>query len=96
MGKSRFSEFQKSNPKLSSNVLSDRIKDLIKKGIIEKTFDDQLKIKYQLTPRGKGLNRVLFELAVFACNCGVEDGKLSDSCSVNAMEYLREIFLIEK
>jgi DNA-binding HxlR family transcriptional regulator len=95
MGKSRFSEFQKSNPKLSSNVLSDRLKDLITKGLMEKIFDEQLKIKYRLTPRGRRLNKVLFELAVFACNCGLEEGKYSESCSLNALISLKKVFKIE-
>lgn len=69
---------------------------LIKKGIIEKKFDDELRIEYQLTPRGRSLNRVLYELAVFACNCGVEEGKYTKNCSVNALEFLKKVYKINE
>ena len=95
MGKSRFNDFKESNPKLSNNVLSDRLKDLINNGLIEKKFDDKLRIKYQLTPRGRNLNRVLYELAVFACKCGVEEGKHSKNCSANTLKYFKDKFQIE-
>jgi len=95
MGKKRFTEFQKANPKLSNNVLSDRLKDLISKGIIEKTFNDDLHIEYQLTQRGKGLNKVLYELAAFACNCGIEEGKYTHSCTTGALKFLKKAFHIE-
>jgi len=96
MGKKRFNEFQKANPKISKNVLSERLKDLIRKGIVEKGFDDKLHIIYRLTDRGKSLNKVLYELAVFACGCGEKEGKYTHSCTTSALSYLKHKFRIEK
>lgn len=95
MGKCRFNEFRKANPKLSGNVLSDRLKDLINKGIIAKNIDEDLQIKYQLTPRGQSLNKVLYELAVFACNGEVTEGSSSKMCSIKSMKYLKKVFNIK-
>ena len=41
LGKKRFSEFQKGS-KISKNVLSERLKDLVKKGIVEKIINEEL------------------------------------------------------
>ncbi len=94
LGRKRFNEFRKSNPKLSNNVLSERLKELIKKGLIEKKIDDDLRIEYQLTQRGRALNKVLYELAVFTCNC-VEENKNNNSHSLQILKHLRNAFKIE-
>jgi DNA-binding HxlR family transcriptional regulator len=90
-GKKRFREFLKANPALSGKVLSERLKQLerdeiIVKGIVSKT---PLGIEYSLTARGRKLNKVLYELAMF----GVSElrGELaSRSCSPEAIESLEK------
>ena len=68
MGKKRFTEFLESNKDLSSKMLSRRLKDLQRHCLIEKTLvsKDPIVIEYHLTERGKGLNKVLHELALFS------------------------------
>lgn len=95
MGRTRFSEFKQANPKLSNNVLSDRLKELIGKGLVEKTFDEEMKIMYCLTERGARLNKVLYELAVFACECQVEEGEYNASCATNALKSLKDTFQVK-
>lgn len=67
-GMKHFNEFLAANPKLSSKILSLRLKELEKNGIIEKKVVSvtPLSIEYHLTDKGRALNRVVYELAVFA------------------------------
>lgn len=78
-GKTRFNEFLKANPQLSTKMLSLRLKELeeqelIKKNIVGKT---PVVIEYELTKKGNSLKGVLYELAKFSmqsysgevCNC---------------------------
>jgi DNA-binding HxlR family transcriptional regulator len=72
-GKKRFKEFKEGNPNLSNKVLSECLKNLENNGLIEKKIINSTPIstEYYLTERGKALNRVIYELAVFAleeCN----------------------------
>jgi DNA-binding HxlR family transcriptional regulator len=68
LGKKRFREFLEANPELSGKVLSERLKeleeeDLIKKKIVSKT---PLKAEYELTEKGKNLDKVLYEIIMFS------------------------------
>ncbi len=69
-GKKRFKEFKEGKPNLSNKVLSDCLKNLENNGIIEKRILNSTPIttEYHLTELGKSLNRVIYELAVFALN----------------------------
>ncbi|MFX0003354.1 MAG: winged helix-turn-helix transcriptional regulator [Candidatus Hodarchaeota archaeon] len=69
-GKTRFTEFLVANPQLSTKMLSLRLKELQKLDIIKKTVKstNPLLIEYSLTPKGKNLNRILFQLAEFSLN----------------------------
>ena len=72
-GKKRFKEFKEGNPNLSNKVLSDCLKNLENNGLIEKRIVNSTPVstEYYLTERGKALNKVIYELAVFAleeCN----------------------------
>lgn len=67
-GKTRFSEFLESNKDLSTKMLSARLKDLEKVKLIEKKVvsTSPVTVEYHLTKKGKGLNRILFEIALFS------------------------------
>jgi DNA-binding HxlR family transcriptional regulator len=69
-GKKRFSDFMKTNPKISTKMLSLRLKELQESGIIKKSVvsTTPVKIEYTLTKKGKNLNRILFQLAEFSLN----------------------------
>ena len=98
MGTKRFKGFLKNNPNLSSKVLSERLKELCEKGIVKKDIVEEfpVTIEYNLTEKGRKLNKVLYELAVFACHCGIEEGMHSKSCSANALKFLRKAFQINE
>ena len=67
-GKTRFTEFLEENPKLSSKVLSTRLKELQQSGIVDKNVvqTTPLLIKYNLTEKGRALGKILFHLASFS------------------------------
>jgi DNA-binding HxlR family transcriptional regulator len=67
-GKKRFSEFLVSNPQLSTKMLSLRLKELNKSGLIEKKIysSTPVIVEYSLTQKGEALNKVLFQLAEFS------------------------------
>ncbi|MFX0080069.1 MAG: winged helix-turn-helix transcriptional regulator [Candidatus Hermodarchaeota archaeon] len=67
-GKTRFSDFLKANPKLSTKSLAIRLRELEKMGLIEKTIKHKtpLLIEYQLTEKGKALGAIIRELAIFS------------------------------
>ena len=68
MGKKKFKEFLGNNPDMSTKMLSHRLKELERDGIVEKVIASKtpLKIEYKLTNKGADLNRVLYELAMFS------------------------------
>jgi len=67
-GKKRFSEFLNSNPQISTKMLSLRLKELQKSGLIKKSIisTTPVMIEYSLTQKGKTLNSILFQLAEFS------------------------------
>lgn len=75
MGKKRFKDFLESNPDLSTKMLSERLKDLETSGMIEKNIVSKspITVQYALTKKGRGLNKILYEVAAFSlCECPEE------------------------
>ncbi len=71
-GIKHYTEFLNSNPNLSGKVLSERLKELKIYGFIDKTVSNTFPVlvEYKLTPKGKDLNKIVYELAAFAMrNC---------------------------
>jgi len=68
IGAKRFNDFLEMNPRMSGKVLSDQLKNLERYGYIEKVVVSKtpLRAEYHLTEKGQGLNRMLYELVVFA------------------------------
>ena len=63
-----FKDFLEAHPDLSSKVLSERLKELELKGIIEKKVisSTPVQTEYYLTEKGRRLNKIIFELFDFA------------------------------
>lgn len=61
LGKSTYSEFQKSPEGIPTNILAERLKRLLQAGIIRKTPYQQRPVRYayKLTEKGLGLRPVL-------------------------------------
>ena len=68
LGKKRFREFLEANPELSGKVLSQRLKDLEKENLIKKKVVSKTPLiaEYELTERGKNLDKVLYEIIMFS------------------------------
>jgi DNA-binding HxlR family transcriptional regulator len=67
-GKSRFHEFKENKPKLSNKALSNCLKDMEKNGLIKRIADkyDKKNVRYYLTEKGKSLNKIIYEMAIFS------------------------------
>ena len=91
-GKKRFKEFKEGKPNLSNKVLSDCLKNLENNGIIQKKIINSTPIstEYYLTERGKSLNKVIYELAVFALeDCDDKEYK-EESTRIRIKQNFRE------
>lgn len=69
-GKVKFSDYLKENKKLSTKVLSTRLREMEESGLIKKiiTSVTPLNIEYHLTEKGLGLNKIIVELSIFSIN----------------------------
>lgn len=67
-GKSNFREFLKSDEKIATNILSDRLKRLEEHGIVEKSEDEanRSKLNYRLTEKGKDLMPIMLEITAWS------------------------------
>lgn len=67
-GKSRFSDFLRSSPKMSTKMLAERLRELEKNGLIKKRVVNMtpLMITYELTDHGRALKPILVELGKFS------------------------------
>lgn len=65
-GKKRFNEFKDEKPNLSNKVLSNCLKEMEENGLISRNSNENNQnIEYILTDKGKKLNKVIYELAMF-------------------------------
>ncbi len=67
-GHAKFTDILRSNPGLSSKVLSQRLKELEDYKIISKIIinNSPLRAEYQLTDKGRALNRIMYDFALFS------------------------------
>ena len=75
LGCKRFNDFLEVHPYLSNRVLSDQLKGLEKHGYIEKKLISMnpLRVEYELTELGKGLNKMLYEKVMWTIKFGLID-----------------------
>jgi DNA-binding HxlR family transcriptional regulator len=79
-GKTRFAEFQNSDEKIASNILSDRLRRLEERGIvgIEKDPCDARQKIYTATEKGLSLTPVLLEIAAWGASNDPNTGAPAD------------------
>jgi DNA-binding HxlR family transcriptional regulator len=98
-GRTHFNEFLESNPSLSGKVLSERLKELIENGIIEKKVLNSfpISVEYNLTKKGRALNKVIYELAIFALTtCSEYNGnKCNNSHITKDLDNLKKVLKID-
>lgn len=90
-GCKNFKGFLELNPGLSSKVLSERLKELEEKGIIEKMVlnSNAGHTEYYLTEKGRRLNKIIFEMFNFALDEVLKD-ETSAELKEDSKKYLRE------
>lgn len=87
-GKTRFSEFKESNPKLSNAALSRCLAQMEDDNLIKKNIDDN-NISYELTENGKQLNKLVYELVMFTLNTNYNDN-FTDEAKIAIEKIYRE------
>lgn len=89
-GKKRFKEFQEDKPKLSNKVLSECLKDLEENGLVKKEIVSTSPVltEYYLTEKGRSLNRIIYEMAVFA----LDKGNYKEYSDESVKDEIRENF----
>ena len=94
-GKKQFNEFLKSNPNLSSKVLSDKLRQMEQDELIEKVIVSKtpLSIEYHLTGKGRNLNKILYELSGFAYKECVDES--TPECTETSFKLTKEILGID-
>ena len=66
VGAHTFGEIQSGIPRISRSLLSDRLRQLVQNGIVERREDQPGRPKYWLTPAGADLQNFIFELGEWA------------------------------
>ena len=71
-GKKRFSQFQENRPNLDNKSLARCLKSMENNNLIEKKINNH-ETEYFLTSKGMKLNKVLYELIIFALDTNEGD-----------------------
>lgn len=85
-GKTHFNEF-KENKDITNKVLSRCLKQMEEDGLVTKTVDGN-NTEYHLTSKGKSLNKVVYELAMYTVNTD----EYNQYYSEESKEKIRDLF----
>ncbi|MET2849032.1 helix-turn-helix domain-containing protein [Vibrio owensii] len=79
-GKHSFSELQVSEEKVATNILSSRLENLEKEGLVQKQVDpsDKRKKVYSLTQKGKDMLPILLEMMIWSSKYAPETNAPED------------------
>lgn len=88
LGKTHFNEFQTNRKTLDNKSLSRCLKTMEKNDLIYKQKQDD-EITYHLTQKGHSLNKVFYELLLFALN----NDKNNEHYTDTAKKELKEMYL---
>lgn len=97
LGKSHFKEFKVNRPSLDNKALSRCLKTMQDNGLINKKNDgdDPKNTEYFLTKKGQSLNKVFYELLLFALDNDVDNEYYSDYAKKELKEMYKEILKIK-
>ena len=98
LGKSHFNEFKTNRPSLDNKALSRCLKTMQENDLIYKTQDseDVKNTRYFLTEKGRSLNKVFYELLLFALESDTENEHYTDYEKEELKVMYKEILDIEK
>lgn len=97
LGKSHFNEFKTNRPSLDNKALSRCLKTMQDNDLIYKTSDedDVKNTQYFLTEKGRSLNRVFYELLLFALDNDVDNEHYSEYAKKELKEMYKKILEID-
>ena len=87
LGKTHFSEFQSNRKTLDNKSLTRCLKTMEKNELIKKVVEDD-EVTYHLTQKGRSLNKVFYELLLFA----IENDKNNDFYTDYEKEELKILY----
>ena len=93
LGKKHFKQFQENRPNLDNKSLTRCLKSMEKNNLIKKKINNN-ETEYFLTSKGMKLNKVLYELIIFALDTHEED-YYSDEEIIFIKETYIDIFNIK-
>ncbi len=83
----RFTQFQENRPNLDNKSLARCLKSMENNNLIEKKINDH-ETEYFLTSKGRKLNRVLYELIIFALDTHEGDFYTDDEITFIKETYI--------
>ena len=93
-GKKRFNEFKDGKPNLSNKVLSNCLKEMEENGLISRNSNENNKnIEYILTDKGKKLNKVIYELAMFTLTTDLGNDFYDDETKIELENIFKNTFI---
>ena len=90
LGKSHFNEFKTNRPSLDNKALSRCLTTMQENDLICKT-EDSGNTQYFLTEKGRSLNKVFYELLIFALDTDTENKHYSEYEKKELKEMYKEI-----
>ena len=93
-GKKRFNEFKDGKPNLSNKVLSNCLKEMEENGLISRNSNENNQnIEYILTDKGKKLNKVIYELAMFTLTTDLGNDFYDDETKIELENIFKNTFI---
>lgn len=93
MGKTHFNEFKEGKDGLFNTTLSRNLKELEENGLIEKRVEKD-NIEYLLTKEGELLNKVIYELLVYAIKKDVNNEYFTPQDKINSENNFKKYLKI--
>jgi DNA-binding HxlR family transcriptional regulator len=80
-GSKTFSELERSIDGISSKTLAETLEELAKLGVVERLVDPgpPVRVRYRLTDMGRDLDKVILNMAEWACKWVVRDPRCMES-----------------
>lgn len=95
LGRKHFTEFKKNKKTLDNKALTRCLKTMEENGLISKKEFGYKETEYYLTSKGEALNKVFYELILFALTTDENNEYYSDLAKKEISELYKEILKIE-
>ncbi len=87
LGKKHFTQFQENRPNLDNKSLTRCLKSMENNNLIEKTIENH-ETEYVLTSKGRKLNKIIYELIIFALDTNEDDFYTDDEITFIKETYI--------